>query len=155
MWNKPVCRHFNYYVNPESTKIIELGTKAHPFKNIALPFVEILNYLSHSDRNITIFVKENTNNLLLWESNYIINITMVTVETYTESGNSTPNYATLLIKDAGVTKLTSKTVFNILKDTDLRLNSILKTDQISVEESQNGKWEWKMIIQSLCYTSPI
>ena len=78
---------------------------------------------------------------------------MVTVETYAESENSTPNYATLLIKDAGVTKLTSKTVFNILKDTDLRLSSILKTDQISIEESQNGKWEEKMVVQRLCYAS--
>ena len=141
MWNKPVCRHFNYYVNPESTKIIELGTKAHPFKNIALPFVEILNYFSHSDRNLTVFVKEKTNNLLMWRSNYIINITMVTVESYAESEEDIPNYANLIIKNADVTKLTSKTVFNILKNIDLRLSSILKTDQILAEETNNSKFE--------------
>ena len=139
MWNKPVCRHFNYYVNPESTEIIELGTKAHPFKNIALPFVEILNYFSHSDRNLTVFVKEKTNNLLMWKSNYIINITMVTVESYAESEGDIPSYANLTLKNADVTKLTSKTVFNILKNIDLRLSSILKTDQILAEEENNGK----------------
>ena len=139
MWNKPICRHFNYYVDPESTEIIELGTKAYPFKNIALPFVEILNYFSHSDKNITVFVKEYTNNMLLWESSYIVNITMVTVETYTESKNVIPSYATLTIKESGVTKLTQKTVFNILKNTDLRLSSILKIDEILTEEASNGK----------------
>ena len=54
LWNKPVCRDLNYYINPSSQQIIELGTKTYPYKNIGLPFVEILNYHSHSNRTITV-----------------------------------------------------------------------------------------------------
>jgi hypothetical protein len=27
-----LCRDFEYYINPDSTEIVELGTKLYPFK---------------------------------------------------------------------------------------------------------------------------
>ena len=62
--NMPICRDFEYYVNPDSDSIIELGTKDYPYKHIAYAFVEVLNYHSHSDRNLTIYLMEYTRNEL-------------------------------------------------------------------------------------------
>ena len=52
--NRPICRDFDYYVNPDSDSIIELGTIDHPYKKISYAFVEILNDHSHTDRNLTV-----------------------------------------------------------------------------------------------------
>jgi hypothetical protein len=121
-------------VDPESTEIIELGTKAFPYKNIGLPFVEILNYHSHSERTINIYLKEYTENLLLWKSNYIINITQVNVETYSTTNIGVIGRADILIKMRDVVMLTSKTVFNIMKHTTLLLDENLPQDQIPADE---------------------
>ena len=139
LWSKPVWRSFNYYVDPSSTQIIELGTRAFPFKNIGLPFVEILNYHSHSTNNITVFIKENTKHNMLYNSNYVINITQVTVESYSDSNLLTPYYAKIIMKNSGVVMQSAKTVFNIIKHTTLRLDSIVKTSEILAEENNNSK----------------
>ena len=139
LWSKPICRSFNYYVDPDGANIIELGTKTYPFKNIGLPFVEVLNYHSHTDRTITVYVKENTENFMLYKSNYIIDITQVTVESYAESSFDTPAYAIIYMKNSGVTLLNPKTVFNILSNTDLRLDSVVQTSEIDEAENTNSK----------------
>ena len=140
LWSKPVWRSFNYYVDPSSTQIIELGTKAFPFKNIGLPFVEILNYHSHSPNTITVFIKENTEHNMLYHSNYVINITQVTVESYSDSNLVIPYSASIIMKNSGVVMLSAKTVFNIIKHTTLRLDSIVKTTQILAQEDNNSKY---------------
>ena len=101
--------------------------------------MEILNYHSHSDNNITVKVKEFTENQLLYEMNYIINITQVTVETYSDSGTGIPGYANITIKDQDVVLITSKSVFNIMKHSSLRLMSILKQDEMEETEYLIGK----------------
>ena len=101
--------------------------------------MEILNYHSHSDNNITVKVKEFTENQLLYEMNYIINITQVTVETYSASGTGIPGYANITIKDQDVVLITSKSVFNIMKHSSLRLMSILKQDEMEETEYLIGK----------------
>ena len=139
LWSKPVWRSFNYYVDPSSTEILELGTKAFPFKNIGLPFVEILNYHSHSTNTITVFIKENTEHNMLYNSNYVINITQVTIESYSDSDLVTPYYANIIMKNSGVVKLSAKTIFNILKHTTLRLVNSVRPSEISTQEENNGK----------------
>lgn len=140
LWDKPICRDFNYYVDPSSSEIIELGTKAYPYKSIGLPFVEILNYHSHSDRTIHVYLKENEDHQMLSETTYIINITQVTVESYSETDSSTSIYANLIMRNSGVTFFNSRTVFNILKHSTLRLSSIVRTSEISVAEDSNSKF---------------
>jgi len=68
-----------------------------------------------------------------------INSTQVVVESYSENKQATPGYANIIMKNSGVTLLSSKTVYNILKNTDLRLDSIVKTDKISEQEDNNSK----------------
>ena len=50
VWRLP-----EYYVYPNSTSILELGTRANPYKNINLVMIEIFNLLSNM--NITTYVK--------------------------------------------------------------------------------------------------
>lgn len=119
--------------------MIELGTKEYPYKNIGLPFAEILNYHAHSDRKITVFVKERTSNQLLWKSNFIVNITQVKIDTYSDSTTSTPDYADISIKSSEVEFLSKKTAFNVLKHTTLRLSTVLRKDEMANYEISNGK----------------
>jgi hypothetical protein len=62
-----LCRSYEYYVNPESEEVIELGTKEYPFKSVSLPFIEIFNYFSHSNANITIYLAEEIEHKILHE----------------------------------------------------------------------------------------
>ena len=139
LWGFSVWRSFNYYVNPNSQEIIELGTKAYPYKNIGLPFVEILNYHSHSNNSINIYVMENTDNYMLWNSNYIINITSVSVQSYSLISTSTQKYANIYIKNKDVSMFANKTIFWILKDNTLKLNDKINNELIMNEEILNSK----------------
>ena len=88
--NRPICRSFKYYVNPDSESVVEFGTKAYPYKNLSFVFVELLNYHSHHDRNISIFVKENTQNYFYVDNNFIVNITLVEMLSYSDDETVTP-----------------------------------------------------------------
>ena len=81
--NRPFCRDFEYYVNPDSNSIIELGTINHPYKQITYAMIEILNYHSHTLRNITVYLMEYTRNELAIETAKIINITNINIKPYT------------------------------------------------------------------------
>jgi len=130
----------NYYIDPSSTQIIELGTKAYPFKNIGLAFVEILNYHSHSENTVSVFLKEGLTHNVLVSSNYVINMTEVIVESYSDSITQTPGYAYVSMRNSGIVMLTSKTVFNIIKHNTLRLDSIVKTSEIEEYEDTNSNF---------------
>jgi len=132
----------NYYVDPSSIQIIELGTRAFPFKNMGLAFVEILNYHSHSTNIVSVFLKEGVTHNALVNSTFIINMTEVIVESYTNSKIHTPAYAYISLRNSGVVMMNSKrTAFNILKHNNLRLDSIIKTSEISELEYRNSKLE--------------
>ena len=90
---------------------MELGTKSYPFKNIGLPFIEIVNYHSHTSRTINVYVMENTDNNMLWMSNFVINMTLVTVQSYSSSTSATPQNSNIYIKNEGVSMVSSQTNF--------------------------------------------
>ena len=50
---------------------------------------------------------------------------MVIFKSYTSSNSSSPGKATLMMKDTNITKLSSQTVFSIIKNTDLRVSTII------------------------------
>jgi len=118
--NIPFCRDNSYYVNSESQEIIELGTQRYPYKNIGLVFLELLNIRSHSDVQITIYVKENTIINLQKGYNYIANISSVIIESY--SGTfSIPGKATLYVKQSVLNMFNIKTQFNLVSNNTLNL----------------------------------
>ena len=49
-----VCRKLDYYVNPLSESVLELGTRLHPYKNINILFRDLFNFGAGSGKSITI-----------------------------------------------------------------------------------------------------
>ena len=123
--NNPVCKNLTYYVDSTSNSTIELGTKRFPFKNFGLVFVELANYHLHTNRTINIYLKENSINELKIANNYIINTTLVNIQSYSSSNSSKPQKAIIMMKDGNTTLLSPFTQFNIIKNTDLRLDSAI------------------------------
>jgi hypothetical protein len=121
---RPVCRGFNYYVNPESNDITELGTQRYPYKYLGSVFVELINIHAHTNRTINVYIKEATNNYLWLSRNYIVNVTQVNFKSYSDTSN-TPQKASMIMKESGLILQSPKTMFNILNNTDLKFDEFI------------------------------
>jgi hypothetical protein len=129
----PFCRDDSYYVDPDSTEIVEIGTLKYPYKNIGLVFLELLNIRAHSESNIVIYVKENTIVNMQLGYNYIANITSVTIESYSDS-SSTPAKATLYVRQYTLDMFDEHTSFNLVSDNTLDLNSKINVENATDSE---------------------
>ena len=129
-------RNLEYYVNPKSEEIIELGTKDFPFKNIGLAFVEILNFHSHSDRRVTIFLKEFTTNYMSQTQNYIVNITEVIIDSYNFDPNPPEKAIIFGVKDR-VNLFSENSLYNLLENDALRLTE--KTEVAGITDSEKSQ----------------
>ena len=134
-----VWRSFNYYVDPTSTSVIELGTLQYPFKSLGFVFVELLNFHANTARTINVYLKENTQNYVDLSFNYIINITTVIISSYS-STSSTPSKATLVageVNDPTQANITAyynnATIFNILLSTKLNKNKQIFSNSLLSE----------------------
>ena len=131
----PIWRDFDYYVDSSSISLVELGTYSYPYKSIGLVFVELMNYHSHSNRTINVYLKEGTTNELQIAKNYIINTTLVNFKSYSTSSTSTSQKAILMMKDTNVTMFSPLTLFNILNSTSLNFNAVIsQNNQLSQTE---------------------
>ena len=120
-------------MNTESQEIIELGTNSFPYKNIGLAFVEILNFHSHTKRNVTIFLKEYTTNYMSQTQNYIVNMTEVIIDSYNDSP-SNPEKAILFGVKEKINLLSITTIFNLLKTDTLKLKEKIEIPGITDSE---------------------
>ena len=118
-----ICRNNEIYVDIYSKSIVELGTLAHPYRSIKAAFLELLNYHSNQDKSVAIYLKENQRHYLE-ENNYILNITNVTITTYTDQlvVTSKAKIIPTLIPQLVHSK---RTAFGLLNDTDLRLDATI------------------------------
>ena len=82
IWRLP-----QFYVDPLSSEMIELGTIHYPYKSMRAITSDILNNFSHKDVNITIYLKENSSIFISDLTGYFLNITSVKFMSY--STNST------------------------------------------------------------------
>ena len=122
--NIPICRDFKYYVNPDSDNIVELGTIDHPYKHISYALVEVLNYHSHSDRNLTIYLMEYTRNEITENAWNIINITNVEIKPYTLRSVA-PDKAHIVGMDSADIVSAPSTSFSIIKSYEMRFDEIV------------------------------
>ena len=136
--NRLICRDFDYYVNPDSDSIIELGTKDHPYKQIAYAFVEILNYHSHTDRNLTIYLMEYTRNELPVGTGNIINITNVEIRPYTLRASVDPDKANIVGIDSASIVSNPATLFSILKSYEFRFEDMV-TNYSDLTDSEKAR----------------
>ena len=132
----PIWRDFDYYVDPSSSSLVELGSYSYPYKSIGLVFVELMNYHAHSNRTINVFLREGTINELQIAKNYIINTTLVNFKSYSTLSTSIPQKAILMMKDTNVTMFSPLTLFNILNNTFLNIDTVIYKNNIM---SQNEK----------------
>ena len=77
-----------------SSSAAELGTQSHPYKDLESVFVELMNFHSHSDRNIKVFIME-ASTVYASTMTHIVNITQVSFESYSEV-NIVPNKARII-----------------------------------------------------------
>ena len=118
-----IWRGNQFYVDSSSSSILELGTRSYPYKSIKSVFVELLNHHSNQDKSVTIFLKEKQNYYIEDGMNYILNITSVTITSYSdELGNSG---RARLVPTHVAQPAQSKTIFNLLTNTSLMLDSAI------------------------------
>ena len=77
-----------FYVNPLSSEIIELGTISYPYKSMKAVSSDILNNFSHLNVNITIYLKEYESIYMSDLTGYYLNITSILITSYSTSSNS-------------------------------------------------------------------
>ena len=113
-----MCRHNDIYVDPNSNDILELGTFEHPYKHIMMPFVEIFNFHSNSDEDITIHVIEEMEIEIPVDQIYLINITQVSITTFSRL-NLEPSMSTFVESDTPYTLEDLKSLFRTMSDTSM------------------------------------
>ena len=133
--NRLICRSFEYYINHNSDSIIELGTIDYPYKELSYALIEVLNYHSHTDHNITIHLMEETSNILGFRQANIVNITNVSIVPYSLS-NPNPEKATILVKDEIEVISTPSTLFNVMKTFEMRMNEVIFNNSDITEQER-------------------
>ena len=133
--NRLICRNFEYYVNPDSDSIVELGTIDHPYKQLSYAFVEILNYHSHSDYNLTLYIMEDTTSILGFKQGNIINITNVHITSYSLT-SSEPGKATIVAIDEHDIVPSPSTLFNVMKTFELRMDEQVTNNMVITEQER-------------------
>ena len=91
---------------------------------------EILNYHSNQDKEIDIYVKEKTRIYMEDETNFIINITKVTITSYSES-DDIPAMSILVPTKTPQSGQSKKSAFSILKNVDLDLDRIFSISNVT------------------------
>ena len=65
--------------------LLNLERNKYPYKKAGLATMEILNFISHSNYNITIYVKENTIVKMTKLRNFYLDFPSLTITTYSSS----------------------------------------------------------------------
>ena len=104
--------------------LLNLELNKYPYKTLGLVTMEILNFISHSKHNVTVYIKENTVIYMTSSRNFYLNFPSLTFTTYSNSG-ATPSRAKIEIIDDNFTYFSQATQFNIVAYIDLRLSQAL------------------------------
>ena len=128
-----IWRENNYYVDPLSEELIELGTRTYPYRTLFQIFSEIMNHKSHSDVTVTIYIKENANLYIEDSEIFLLGISQVSIQSYSDTGE-TPKAAIITTTDSSVEKKSKKAAFNIMKNTTVDVSSLISSGSFTDEE---------------------
>ena len=103
---------------------LSLEQNKYPFKNLELVSMEILNFFSHSNQNITIYIKERTIISISKFRNFYIDIPNIQLDTYSET-DLTPLRARIQITNEQTSYFSDSSQFNIISGVSLRLSYAL------------------------------
>ena len=119
-----MCRSNELYVDIYSESPIELGTKQYPYKSAKTLFIELLNYHSNQDKSVAIYLKENQNHYIEDGTSFILNITNVTMTTYSDE-DIVVSRAKLIPTRIVQSAENYKTAFSLLANTTLMLDEVV------------------------------
>ena len=122
-----VCRSLDLYVDPESSELMELGTKQYPYRHFRAASSEILNHYSFTDANIKIHLKEGTRVYVEIDTTYFLSMGMVNITSYSDS-NDYSGKALVVQTSIPQPQTSGQAVFHLLKNTD-----IITSDKITVD----------------------
>ena len=121
---------------------MELGTIDYPFRDINLVFIEVFNEHQHTDRNISIYVKEVTKNYIPIDFIEIVNVTKISIDSYTRNELYDAQNAefNLMQITEPVNITTIKSLFNIIQNTVKEQLDSSRMDAVELAEfNQNSK----------------
>jgi hypothetical protein len=137
-----ICRSTNFYVDPSSSKMIELGTKEYPYRNFRAVSSEILNHFSYKNLNITIYLKGGTKVYLEDDTTYFINIFSITITTYYD--NSSPSSRALIVPTTiAQHKVNARAAFHLLRHTEIYVDEQIA--QKAYSESTLGSFSMRRV----------
>lgn len=119
-----VCRSLEFYVDPQSTEVMEFGTKQYPYRYFKYASSEIINQFSHKDVEITVYQKEGTDVYIKEGDTFFLNITKVAVKSYSDSVDS-PDYVIIIPTSFEQPSDSKKAAFNILSHTNSNVNQAI------------------------------
>ena len=120
-----IWRGTSMYIDPNSSQLIELGTQSYPYKSSRAAFSELLNFHSHRNVSMSIYFKENSEIYIEDDVNFILNITSVTISSYSDT-SSTPSSTTLIPTQITQPTTSKKVAFTILTNTNILLNETIQ-----------------------------
>ena len=93
-----IWRLLEYYVYPNSTSILELGTRVYPYKSINLVLIEMFNLISSMNATVKIMLAKTSTHYFDHYNGIISNMNSVSFEPYDTSlkNSSSPEYGRLL-----------------------------------------------------------
>ena len=150
--NIPIWRDTTYYIDSNSLKSIELGTLKYPFKKIGLSTMEVLNFISHSNKNVTIYIKEGSVISMTNLRNFYIDFPNMVITTYSGTEN-TPLRASIQISNLKFSYFSDSTQFNIISEIVLRLNDALNYPGITSVEEDISAYSTAIFIANRCSLS--
>ena len=110
-----------------------MGTIDYPYKKITYAFVEILNYHSHNDRNLTIYLMEYTRSELPINKGNLVNITNVDIRPYTLRSVDADKATIVGIEEIDIVADPS-TSFSIIKSYELRVDDMITNNTNITDE---------------------
>ena len=128
-----VCRSLKFYVDPQSTEVMEFGTKQYPYRYFKYVSSEILNQFSHKDVEITIYLKEGTDVYIREGDTFFLNITKVKVSSYSDGVNA-PDYVRIVPTSITQPSDSKRAAFNILSHTNSNVNEAIAKGSFTATE---------------------
>jgi hypothetical protein len=116
-----IWRSLNFYVDPSSSEMIELGTKKYPYRNFRSLASEILVQYSYQEVNISIYLKEGKTIYIEDDTTYFLSLGSITIKSYSND-SSYPGRALIIPTANSQNSINERAIFSLLIHTDLPID---------------------------------
>ena len=113
---------------------MELGTIDYPFRDINLVLIELHNVHQHSQRNISVYTMEATENYLSLDLSVLLNVSEVTFDAYTQNSLYKAQNTNFVVSDTKFNVSIAKGLFNIIQDKTKGDSDTSRMDMVELGE---------------------